>query len=68
VSDRKPTPGIMTFAGLGMLNVVCTLGGAGLGWVVDRWAGTFPILLFVGLVAGAGIGARVTWREVKPYL
>jgi F0F1-type ATP synthase assembly protein I len=58
----------MTFAGLGMLNVVCLLGGCGLGWLVDRWLGTFPIFLFVGLIAGVGIGARTTWREVKPYL
>jgi F0F1-type ATP synthase assembly protein I len=58
----------MTFAGLGMLNVFCLLAGSSLGWLVDRWLGTFPILLFVGLIAGVAVGARATWREVKPYL
>lgn len=32
------------------------VGGLGLGWLLDRWLGTRPWLLVVGLVLGAAAG------------
>ena len=42
------------------------LGGAALGWLVDKVAGTAPLGLVGGLVIGSGVGvflaARSAWR------
>ncbi|HET6811861.1 MAG TPA: AtpZ/AtpI family protein [Acidimicrobiales bacterium] len=62
--SRRP-PGILEFAQLGMIGAVCLLGGGALGWFVDSETGTLPLFLFVGLLAGAVLGAVMTWREVK---
>jgi F0F1-type ATP synthase assembly protein I len=64
---RQRPVGIMVFAQLGLLNALCLLGGMAAGWGVDRWLGTLPLFLFVGLVIGIGVGAYLTWREVKDY-
>jgi hypothetical protein len=60
-------PGIMVFAGLGLLNALCLLGGIGLGWLVDSALGTLPIFLFVGLLVGVACGVVATRRELKRY-
>ncbi len=28
----------------------------GLGWLVDRWLGTYPVLTAVGIIGGVGLG------------
>lgn len=63
----KPRPGIMTFAGLGLLNALCL--GAGIigGWFVDRALGTLPLFLFIGMVAGTLAGVLITRSEWKRY-
>jgi F0F1-type ATP synthase assembly protein I len=48
-----------------MIGAVCLLGGGALGWFTDSEIGTLPLFLFVGLLAGATLGAVLTWREVK---
>lgn len=62
--SRRP-PGILEFAQLGMMGAVCLLGGGALGWFMDSEIGTLPLFLFVGLLAGATLGAALTWREVR---
>lgn len=63
----KQRPGILQFAGLGLMNAICI--GAGLtgGWLVDRALGTLPLFLFVGLILGILCGVLVTRSEIKKY-
>lgn len=64
--DKKP-PGIMAFAGLGMLNALCLAAGMVAGWVVDGALGTSPLLLLVGLVVGVVAGIFATRAELRRY-
>jgi hypothetical protein len=63
---KKP-PGIMQFAGLGMMNAVCWVGGLAAGWFVDQALGTLPIFLFVGLVVGIALGVGLSRSEWKRF-
>ncbi|HXR21110.1 MAG TPA: AtpZ/AtpI family protein [Acidimicrobiales bacterium] len=65
--DDGRYPGPMAYAGLGMLNAVCLLGGCILGWLADRALGTLPLFLFVGLVGGAAVGVLGTRAELRRY-
>lgn len=60
-------PGPMAYAGIGMLNAVCLLLGAGLGWLADHEAGTLPLFMLTGLVAGVGLGVVGTRAELRRY-
>ncbi len=51
-TNRKS--GIAYAAGLALFFSVVSLGGVG--WLLDRWLGTAPWLLVVGLVLGAVTG------------
>jgi F0F1-type ATP synthase assembly protein I len=64
---EKERPGIMAFAGLGLMNALCL--GAGLtgGWFADKALGTLPLLLMVGLVVGIAAGVLATRSEFKRY-
>jgi F0F1-type ATP synthase assembly protein I len=63
----KERPGILAFAGLGMLNALCLgLGLAG-GWFVDQALGTLPLFLFVGLILGIAVGVIATRSEIKRF-
>lgn len=64
---KKPPPGIMQFAGLGLMNALCWVGGLAAGWFVDQALGTLPIFLFVGLVAGIAIGVAASRSEWKRF-
>jgi F0F1-type ATP synthase assembly protein I len=64
-SQRYPGP--MAYAGLGMLNAVCLLGGGVLGWLLDRSLGTLPVFLLLGLLLGAVVGALGTRAELRRY-
>jgi F0F1-type ATP synthase assembly protein I len=57
----------MAYAGLGMLNAICLLGGGVLGWLADRALGTLPLLLLLGLLSGAALGVLGTRAELRRY-
>ena len=63
----KERPGIMQFAGLGLMNALCWIGGLVGGWYLDRALGTLPLFLFLGLLLGIGLGAMASWAEVKRF-
>jgi dipeptide/tripeptide permease len=63
---KKP-PGILQFAGMGVMNALCWLGGLAAGWFVDQALGTLPVFLFVGLVAGIGLGVLASRSEWKRF-
>lgn len=64
---EKKRPGIMEFAGLGMMNAICLGAGLAGGWYLDRALGTLPLFLFVGLVLGIAVGALATRNEFKRF-
>lgn len=64
---RAGYPGPFVYAGLGMMNAVCLLGGLALGWLADSAAGTLPLFLFLGLAAGIGVGVAATRAELRRY-
>jgi F0F1-type ATP synthase assembly protein I len=35
------------------------------GWVLDRWLGTFPVLLVLGALLGAGLGTLSIYRRLQ---
>ena len=39
--------------------------GGGIGWLLDRWLGTSPLLLIVFFFLGAAAGMLNVWRAVK---
>ena len=53
---------------LGAANAVCVVGGLGIGWFVDRLAGTQPIFLFVGLVLGVAAGVMFSYSKLRRFL
>jgi F0F1-type ATP synthase assembly protein I len=63
----KPRPGIMAFAGLGLLNAICLGVGLTVGWLIDRALGTLPLFLLLGLVGGIVLGILATRAEWKRY-
>ena len=64
-SQRYPGP--MAYAGIGMLNAICLLGGGALGWLIDHSLGTLPLFLLLGLVVGIVVGALGTRAELRRY-
>jgi len=64
---QRGYPGPMAYAGIGMLNAVCILGGGALGWLLDRSVGTLPLFLLIGLLAGAAAGVLGTRGELRRY-
>lgn len=64
--DKRP-PGIMQFAGLGLMNALCWLGGMAAGWFLDQALGTLPVFLFIGLVLGIAIGVWASRTELKRF-
>jgi F0F1-type ATP synthase assembly protein I len=58
-------PGIMAYAGLGMLNAASLCLGLVVGWFVDRALGTLPLFMMVGLILGIAAGVLATRAEIK---
>jgi ATP synthase protein I len=57
--------GLSVAARVGVELVAATVVGAGLGYGLDRWLGTTPWLLIVGLFLGATAGLLGIIRLVK---
>ncbi len=64
---NRDYPGPFAYAGLGVLNATCLLGGVALGWWLDHTLGTLPVFLMVGLLAGLARGVLVTRSELRRY-
>ncbi len=50
---------------IGVMMVACTVVGLGLGLLIDRWAGTRPWGMLVGLLLGIVAGFLNIFRTVK---
>ncbi len=42
--------------------------GGGLGYLVDRWAGTSPVFILIGLLLGMATAVTMTVTQVRRYL
>jgi ATP synthase protein I len=72
---EKATDGSASAVPAGSLNIGMRAGvevvsaliaGAGLGWLLDRWLGTFPWLFLVFFVVGGAAGVLNVYRLVTP--
>ncbi len=57
--------GLALASRVGLELVAATVIGAGLGYALDRWLGTQPWLLVVGVVLGAAAGFLGIYRLVN---
>ena len=56
------------FSEIGLVLLVLTLGGVGLGYWVDQRLGTIPVFVLIGLLVGMGTGARAVWLLISRFL
>lgn len=67
MSEEPSGPGIMAYAGLGLLNALCLLCGMGGGLLIDDAVGTLPLFMFVGLGFGIVVGVLATRAELRRF-
>lgn len=53
---------------LGASIVIAIFLGATIGWVLDSYCGTFPILSIIFFFFGIGAAARNVWIEVRKHI
>ena len=56
------------FSEIGVVLLVTTLAGVGIGYWVDQRLGTIPVFVLVGLFVGLGAGARGVWIIISRFL
>jgi hypothetical protein len=56
------------FSEIGLVLLVTTLGGALAGHWLDEQLGTGPLLVVLGFLAGASLGAVADWRLISRFL
>ena len=68
--DRTPPlgPGAVAFLTLGVAWAVALAAGWGIGYLLDQWIGTSPVLSLVGLVFGLVVAVLMTIVRVRRYL
>jgi F0F1-type ATP synthase assembly protein I len=70
-SSPHPPPvsaGAVEFLSLGLSIAVLLVACGGIGYAVDRWLGTSPLFLLVGLAAGIVGAVLITVSRVRKYL
>lgn len=56
------------FSEVGIVLLVATLAGVGIGYWVDSRLGSVPVATLGGLFAGMALGARAVWVLVTRFL
>jgi F0F1-type ATP synthase assembly protein I len=56
------------FTQIGLIFLVTTLAGVGLGYLVDTRLGTLPVFAVVGLLVGFGVGSTGVWTLIRRFL
>ena len=56
------------FSEIGLVLLVATLAGIGVGYFLDTRLGTLPIFVLIGFLIGAGVGARGVYKLVTRFL
>jgi len=60
-----PASGLGVAMRIGLELVVATMVGTGLGWLGDRYLGTSPWLMLVGVVIGVAAGFLNVYRDIR---
>ncbi|HLI55253.1 MAG TPA: AtpZ/AtpI family protein, partial [Acidimicrobiales bacterium] len=60
-------PGVMQFAGLGLMNAMCWAAGLAGGWFADHVLGTSPWLMLLGLLLGVTLGVFASRAELRRF-
>ena len=56
------------FSEIGLVLLVATLAGVGVGYFVDTQLGSLPIFVLIGFLVGGGVGARAVYVLVTRFL
>ncbi|MHB1488405.1 MAG: AtpZ/AtpI family protein, partial [Acidimicrobiales bacterium] len=64
----KSSPRVIDLLSMGLASALSVGGGVGLGFLVDNWLGSSPLLTFLGLALGVVLAVAVTVREARKYL
>lgn len=56
--------GVGTRVGVELLSALIV--GLGIGWGLDRWLHTSPLMLVIGVFLGGGAGIANVWRLMAP--
>ena len=56
------------FSEIGIVLLVTTLAGVGVGYYVDTQLGSLPLFVIVGFLVGAAVGARAVYVLVTRFL
>ncbi|MFL6241279.1 MAG: AtpZ/AtpI family protein [Actinomycetes bacterium] len=61
-------PSLTGLLGLGLVIACSMTAGMAVGWFVDRWLGTAPVFVLLGLASGIVLGIFGTIIEVRRHL
>jgi F0F1-type ATP synthase assembly protein I len=69
-SQQEPLlgAGAVAFLTLGIAWAAALAVGWGIGYLIDRWAGTSPVFTLVGLACGVVLAVLMTIARVRKYL
>ena len=56
--------GVGTRVGVELLSALIV--GVGIGWALDRWLHTSPLMLVIGVLLGGAAGVANVWRLMAP--
>ncbi|MBI2763156.1 MAG: AtpZ/AtpI family protein [Chloroflexi bacterium] len=56
------------FSEIGVILLVTTLAGVGIGYLADTKFGTIPVFVLIGLAVGMAVGARAVWLLISRFL
>ncbi len=63
-AQRGVQEDIYRYSGLGCMFAAAVLMFMGLGWLLDRWLGVFPVLMLVGALVGAALATYSIYRRL----
>jgi len=67
-SEPKLEPGAVAFLTMGVAAALCVVIGGGLGYVIDRGAGTSPLFTLIGLGFGLVTAVVMAVARIREYL
>lgn len=56
------------FSEIGLVLLISTLAGVGVGYFVDTRLGSLPLFVLIGFLIGAAVGARAVYALVTRFL